>query len=33
MGVRTASMMTGCATTYLLLRLPTLGRLPAMGDF
>ena len=33
-GVRTASMITGCAmTTYLLLRLPALGRLPAMGDF
>ena len=32
-GVRTASTITGCAMTYLLLPLPALGRLPSMGDF
>jgi hypothetical protein len=34
MGVRTASMITGCAMTDVLLLLrPTLGRLPSVGDF
>ena len=34
MGVRTASMITGCAMKdVLLLRVPTLGRLPSLGDF
>ena len=33
MGVRTASMITGCAMTdVLLLPLPALGRLPSMGE-
>ena len=33
-GVRTASMITGCAMSdVLLLRLPALGRLPAMGNY
>ena len=33
-GVRTASMITGCAMTdILLLLLPTLGRMPSVGDF
>jgi hypothetical protein len=34
MGVRTASMITGCAMSdILLLPLPALGRLPSVGDF
>jgi hypothetical protein len=34
MGVRTASMITGCAMTdVLLLPHPTVGRLPSMGNF
>jgi hypothetical protein len=34
MGVRTASMITGCALIVVLLLLrPTLGRLPSMGNF